>query len=197
MLLLTRSLYCFVTVFAYGYRHRVGYPDPCAFCSNIGYVLAKEICFIFHKHEVRSKYKEFTPYLICTKHEADFLCQNMPYITTKGSGYPFPCRVAHPWVVVDILSGSPPIKKMLAPLKLWMPSHIRHMQIIQNKPVSFSVDSQKQLGQWAVDVTVEFYECLFSISLMCNLWTVSPEMNFYLVECTRNHLDGTEAKHVI
>ena len=50
--------------------------------------------------------------------------------------------------------------------------------------------SQKQLAHWAVDVMVEFYACLFSSSLMCNLWT--PKMNVYLVECTRNHLDGTE-----
>ncbi len=33
--------------------------------------------------------------------------------------------------------------------------------------------SQKQLAHWAVDVTVEFYACLFSSSLMCNLWTVA------------------------
>ncbi len=29
--------------------------------------------------------------------------------------------------------------------------------------------SQKELTHWAVDVTVEFYACLFSSSLMCNL----------------------------
>ncbi len=29
--------------------------------------------------------------------------------------------------------------------------------------------SQKQLAHWAVDVTVEFYACLCSSSLMCNL----------------------------
>ena len=63
---------------------RMAYPDPSAFCSNIGYVLAKEICFIFRKHEVRSKLfvnqrgKEFTPDLMFTKYEADLLCQNMP-----------------------------------------------------------------------------------------------------------------------
>ncbi len=34
------------------------------------------------------------------------------------------------------------------------------------------IHSQKELAHWAVDVTVEFYVCLFSISLMCNLWTV-------------------------
>ena len=35
--------------------HRVGYPDPSAFCINVGYVLAEEICFIFCKHEAQSK----------------------------------------------------------------------------------------------------------------------------------------------
>ena len=34
--------------------HRVGYPDPSAFCRNVGYVSAEEIGFIFCKHEVRS-----------------------------------------------------------------------------------------------------------------------------------------------
>ena len=62
----------------------MGYPDPSAFCSNVDYVLAEEICFIFRKHEVRSK--EFTPDLMFAKYEADLLCQNMSHITTKGRG---------------------------------------------------------------------------------------------------------------
>ena len=33
-----------------GHLQREGYPDPSAFCSNIGHVLAKEICFILCKH---------------------------------------------------------------------------------------------------------------------------------------------------
>ncbi len=32
-----------------------------------------------------------------------------------------------------------------------------------------TLHSQKELAHWAVDVTVEFYACLFSSSLMCNL----------------------------
>ncbi len=36
------------------------------------------------------------------------------------------------------------------------------------------INSQKQLAHWAVDVTVEFYACMLSSSLMCNLWTVEP-----------------------
>ncbi len=31
------------------------------------------------------------------------------------------------------------------------------------------VHSQKELAHWGVDVTVEFYACLFNGSLMCNL----------------------------
>ncbi len=31
------------------------------------------------------------------------------------------------------------------------------------------IHSQKELAHWAVDVTVDFYACLFSSSLMCNL----------------------------
>ncbi len=42
----------------------IGYPDPSAFCSNVEHVLTKEI----------------------TRYEADLLCQNMLYITTKGKG---------------------------------------------------------------------------------------------------------------
>ncbi len=30
--------------------------DPSAFCSNVGHVLAKKICFILCKHKVRSKH---------------------------------------------------------------------------------------------------------------------------------------------
>ncbi len=67
--------------------HRMGYPDPFAFCSNVGYVLAEEICFIFHKHEVRSKHLVYSGPRF-TKNEADLLCQNMPHVTTKGRGVP-------------------------------------------------------------------------------------------------------------
>ncbi len=56
---------------------------------NVLHVLAKEICFILCKHKVRSM---FTPDLMCTKYEADLLCQNITYITTKGRGV----RVSHP-----------------------------------------------------------------------------------------------------
>ncbi len=65
--------------------HMVGYPDPSAYCINVGYVLAEEICFIFCKHEVRSKLFVYQD-LVFTKYEADLLCQNMFYITTKGRG---------------------------------------------------------------------------------------------------------------
>ncbi len=37
------------------------------------------------------------------------------------------------------------------------------------KLIIWLIHSQKQLAHWAVDVTVEFYACLFSSSLMCNL----------------------------
>ena len=47
-----------------------GYPDPSAFCSNTGHVLAEKICFIL-------------------------LCQNIAYITTKGRGV----RVSHPVIM--------------------------------------------------------------------------------------------------
>ena len=30
------------------------------------------------------------------------------------------------------------------------------------------IHSQKELAHWAVDLTVEFYACLFSSSLMCD-----------------------------
>ncbi len=56
-------------------NHRVGYPDPSAFCFNVGYVLTEEICF-----------KELTPDFMFTKNEADLLYQNMFYFTTKGRG---------------------------------------------------------------------------------------------------------------
>ena len=60
-------------------EHRVGYPEPSAFCSNVGYVLAEEIYFIFCKYEVWVfDYIELD--------EADLLCQNMLYITTKDRG---------------------------------------------------------------------------------------------------------------
>ncbi len=72
-----------------------GYPDPSAFCSNRGRVLAEEICFIPCKHKVWSKLfinQMFTPDLMFTKYEADLLCQNITYITKKGRGV----RVSHP-----------------------------------------------------------------------------------------------------
>ena len=56
-------------------RQRIGCPDDSAFCSNVGYVLTKKICF-----------KEFTLDPMFTKYEADLLPQNMPYNATKGRG---------------------------------------------------------------------------------------------------------------
>ncbi len=49
--------------------HRMGYPDPSAFCSNIGYV-----------------YKVWSRCVIPTATATDLLCPNMPYISTKGRG---------------------------------------------------------------------------------------------------------------
>ena len=40
---------------------------------------------------------------------------------------------------------------------------------LPRKSVTENIHSQKQLANWAVDVTVEFYACLFSSSLMCDL----------------------------
>ncbi len=71
-----------------------GYPDPSAFCNNVGHVLAKEIYFILSKHKIQSKL--FTSLhdgkAVFTKYEADLLCQNITYITTKDRGV----RVSHP-----------------------------------------------------------------------------------------------------
>ncbi len=38
-----------------GHGQRAGYPETSIICSNVGYVLAQTICFIFCKHEARGK----------------------------------------------------------------------------------------------------------------------------------------------
>ena len=68
------------------HRQGEGYPDPSVFCSNVGHVLAKEICFILCKHKALSKLFMFTPDLMFTKYEADLRCRNITYINTKGRG---------------------------------------------------------------------------------------------------------------
>ncbi len=62
-------------LYDYPHLHRVGYPDPSAFCNNVGYVLAEEICFIFRKHEVRSK-RVYGSFTITEVMEAHFFPQD-------------------------------------------------------------------------------------------------------------------------
>ena len=70
----------------------LGYPDTCAFCSNIVYVLAKEICFIFRKHEVQGKLFVYVTWIL-----ALFLYTQRSTTPNRRAirselGYPSPCE---------------------------------------------------------------------------------------------------------
>ena len=60
---------------------REGYPETRIFCSNVGYVLAQTICFIFCKHEDRSNLKQ----IVCAKTQPTLLQKILV------SGYPSLC----------------------------------------------------------------------------------------------------------
>ena len=78
-------------------KHRVGYPDPSAFCSNVRYVLAEELCFIFRKHEVRSKHLVYSGTLFSVSVKQISFAKTRPTLLQKaeGSGYPSPCKIAY------------------------------------------------------------------------------------------------------
>ena len=65
------------------HEQMVGYPDPFAFCSNVGYVLVKEICFIKHERCLGSM-------------KQIYFAKTCPTLLQKaeGSGYHSPCEAA-------------------------------------------------------------------------------------------------------
>ena len=75
-----------------------GYPETRIFCSNVGYVLAQTICFIFCKHEARSKLLVDLLFLLqtsCLQNLKQIVCaKTQPTLLQEilVSGYPSLCH---------------------------------------------------------------------------------------------------------